>query len=113
MVRLLALSDIWQPFDIALTLFTVHLREHVHWYEHSVCKSFQKIDSWLSGVVVESFSYVFQATDGSKAITRAQMRAFKKVWATYANPKTARLDRENLVAFLGVRHIRICVLDDI
>lgn len=109
MVSLSALSNIGSP----LTSPTVYLREHVHRYEFSICKFCWEIDCWLSGVVVESFSYVFQATDGSKAITRAQMRAFKKVWATYANPKTARLDRENLVAFLGVRHICICVLADI
>lgn len=60
-----------------------------------VCSSF-------SGVVVENFSYVFQTSGGSKAITRDQMRAFKKVWAEFANPKTGYLERSHFVAFFGV-----------
>lgn len=55
----------------------------------------------FTGVVVDSFSYVFQTTDGSKAITRAQMRNFKRVWARYANPSDGKLHQEALVPFLG------------
>jgi hypothetical protein len=55
-----------------------------------------------AGVVVDNFSYVFQATDGSKAITRAQMRNFKRVWALYADPVDGKLHQERLVNFLGV-----------
>ncbi|KAJ7199602.1 Ion transport protein-domain-containing protein [Mycena pura] len=54
-----------------------------------------------TGVVVENFSYVFQASGGSKSITRAQMRAFKKVWAEFANPKTGYLERSRFVPFFG------------
>lgn len=54
------------------------------------------------GVVVESFSYVFQLVGGTKAITREEMRAFKKVWAEFANPRTGYLEKGQLVSFLGV-----------
>ncbi|KAL5522184.1 CCH1 [Sanghuangporus sanghuang] len=55
----------------------------------------------FTGVVVESFSYVFQLVGGTKAITREEMRAFKKVWAEFANPRTGYLEKGNLVPFLG------------
>ncbi|KAK7445064.1 calcium channel protein [Stygiomarasmius scandens] len=55
----------------------------------------------FTGVVVDSFSYVFQTSGGAKSITREQMRAFKKVWAEYANPKTGYLERGNFVTFFG------------
>ena len=55
-----------------------------------------------TGVVVESFSYVFQLVGGAKSITREEMRAFKKVWAEYADQQTGYLDMKNLVPFLGV-----------
>lgn len=51
---------------------------------------------------MESFSYVFQMSDGAKSITREEMRAFKKVWAEFANPKTGNLERSRLVPFFGV-----------
>jgi len=54
------------------------------------------------GVVVESFSYVFQLVGGAKSITREEMRAFKKVWAEFADQQTGYLDMKNLVPFLGV-----------
>jgi hypothetical protein len=56
----------------------------------------------FTGVVVENFSYVFQTSASSKAMTRNQMRAFKKVWAEHANPKTGYLERSRFVAFFGV-----------
>ncbi|KAJ4481205.1 Ion transport protein-domain-containing protein [Lentinula aciculospora] len=55
----------------------------------------------FTGVVVDSFSYVFQASGGSKAITREEMRAFKKVWAEFANPQTGYLERSQFVPFFG------------
>ncbi|KAI0667461.1 Ion transport protein-domain-containing protein [Trametes maxima] len=55
----------------------------------------------FTGVVVESFYYVFQMSGGAKSITREEMRAFKKVWAEFANPKTGYLERTNLVPFFG------------
>ncbi|KAJ6570981.1 Ion transport protein-domain-containing protein [Mycena vulgaris] len=55
----------------------------------------------FTGVVVENFSYVFQTSDSSKSITRAQMRMFKKVWAEFANPKTGYLERNCFVPFFG------------
>ena len=57
----------------------------------------------FTGVVVESFYYVFQMSGGAKSITREEMRAFKKVWAEFANPKTGYLERHNFVRFFGVR----------
>lgn len=56
----------------------------------------------LIGVVVESFSYVFQASGrGAKSISREQMRAFKKLWAEYANPK-GYLEQRHFGAFFYV-----------
>ncbi|KAM5541612.1 hypothetical protein V8D89_004802 [Ganoderma adspersum] len=55
----------------------------------------------FTGVVVESFYYVFQMSGGAKSITREEMRAFKKVWAEFANPKTGYLERQNFVRFFG------------
>jgi hypothetical protein len=55
-----------------------------------------------AGLVVENFSYVYQTTGGAKAVTREEMRAFKKVWAEFANPKTGLLERAQLVPFFGV-----------
>jgi hypothetical protein len=54
------------------------------------------------GVVVESFSYVYQTTGGAKAVTREEMRAFKKIWAEFANPKTGFLERPQFVPFFSV-----------
>jgi len=54
------------------------------------------------GVVVENFSYVFQTTGGAKSITREEMRAFKKVWAEFANQKTGFLERSRFVPFFAV-----------
>ena len=56
----------------------------------------------FTGVVVDSFYYVFQMPGGAKSITREEMRAFKKVWAEFANPKTGYLERQNFVRFFGV-----------
>lgn len=59
----------------------------------------------FTGVVVDSFSYVFQSTGGVlKSITRHETRAFKKAWAEFSDPNTRLLERPNLVPFLAVRH---------
>jgi voltage-dependent calcium channel len=58
------------------------------------------------GVVVQSFSYVFQ-TGGAKSITRDEMRSFKKVWAEFANPKTQYLERSRFVPYFAVCALRI------
>ncbi|TFK68921.1 hypothetical protein BDN72DRAFT_646515 [Pluteus cervinus] len=56
----------------------------------------------FTGVVVENFSYVFQtSTGGAKAITREQMRAFKKTWGEYADPNTGHLPRAKFGPFLA------------
>ncbi|KAG0695689.1 Ion transport protein-domain-containing protein [Suillus ampliporus] len=55
----------------------------------------------FTGVVVQNFSYVFQSTGGAKAITREEIRSFKKTWAEYSNPKTGLLEQSRLVPFLG------------
>lgn len=56
----------------------------------------------IIGVVVENFSYVFQASGGAKSITREEMRSFKKVWAEFANEK-GFLEKHKFVPFFGVR----------
>ncbi|PFH47046.1 hypothetical protein AMATHDRAFT_77384 [Amanita thiersii Skay4041] len=66
----------------------------------------------FTGVVVESFSYVFQSSEGgARSITREQMRAFKKVWAEYADPKTGHLLQNQFGCFFsrltGVFEVRI------
>ena len=43
-------------------------------------------------------------TGGAKSITREEIRAFKKVWAELANPRTGYLERANFVRFFGVCH---------
>lgn len=58
------------------------------------------------GVVVENFSYVYQTTGGAKAVTREEMRAFKKVWAEFANQKTGFLERPHFVPFFRVSALR-------
>lgn len=58
----------------------------------------------FTGVVVENFSYVFQMTGGSRDVTRQQMRAFKKVWAHYANQRTGYLERNKFAEFFHVRY---------
>ena len=60
------------------------------------------------GVVVESFYYVFQMTGGAKSITREEIRAFKKVWAELANPRTGYLERTNFVRFFSVSTHLLC-----
>ena len=58
----------------------------------------------ILGVVVENFSYVFQTSaGGAKSITREQMRAFKKVWAEFANAETGYLEQKQFVRFFAVR----------
>ena len=55
------------------------------------------------GVVVENFSYVFQASgSGTRSISREQMRSFKKVWAQCSNPKTKYLERSRFAEFFSV-----------
>lgn len=53
------------------------------------------------GVVVESFSFVFQVTSGTRLITREEMRAFKKAWAESANENTGYLEKTRLALFLS------------
>ena len=59
---------------------------------------------------MENFSYVFQLTGGTKSITRDEMRAFKKAWAKFANPKTQQLERNQFVPFFAVCFTRLPLL---
>lgn len=56
----------------------------------------------FTGVVVENFSYVFQTTGGAKSITREEVRAFKQVWAQFANQQTGFLERSQFGRFFHV-----------
>lgn len=78
----------------------VYICQHVYWCVQSISQRQAAND--FSGVVVESFSYVFQLVGGTKSITREGMRAFKKVWAEFANAETGYLEKADLVKFLGV-----------
>lgn len=87
---------------MSLTLsWPVYLRQPVHWYVVTYYRRRQFLIRPL-GVVVESFYYVFQMTGGAKEITREEMRAFKKVWAEFANPKTGYLERSKFAPFFSV-----------
>ena len=68
------------------------------------CCYFASFSIFISaaGVVVENFSYVFQLAGGAKAVDREQMRAFKKVWAEFANQRTGYLERPKFVPFFAV-----------
>jgi voltage-dependent calcium channel len=48
---------------------------------------------------------VYQTTGGAKAVTREEMRPFKKVWAEFANQKTGLLERAQLVPFFRVSNL--------
>ena len=69
---------------------------------HSIHDATWKWNLQYLGLVVENFSYVYQTTGGAKSVTREEMRAFKKVWAEFANPRTELLERAQLVPFFGV-----------
>ena len=45
---------------------------------------------------------MYQTTGGAKDVTREEMRAFKKVWAEFANQKTGLLERAQLGPFFYV-----------
>ncbi|KZO97216.1 hypothetical protein CALVIDRAFT_513490 [Calocera viscosa TUFC12733] len=64
----------------------------------------------FTGVVVESFSYVFQMS-GASPVTRDEMRRFKEVWAKYDPERTGRLLRKDFVSFFrdlsGVFEVKV------
>ncbi|EJT98090.1 hypothetical protein DACRYDRAFT_118858 [Dacryopinax primogenitus] len=64
----------------------------------------------FTGVVVESFSYVFQMS-GASPITRDEMRRFKEVWAKYDPERTGRLMRSDFISFFrglsGIFEVKI------
>jgi hypothetical protein len=67
------------------------------------------VNSWpRTGVVVDTFSYVFQSTDGATALTRGQLRSFKRNWAAWSSPRTGNLHTENIGKFL---HVSIYTLE--
>jgi hypothetical protein len=57
----------------------------------------------FTGVIAENFSYMFQTSGDTKALTRAQMRPLKKLWAELESPRTWHLERSHFVPFFGVR----------
>ncbi|KAJ3560877.1 hypothetical protein NP233_g10548 [Leucocoprinus birnbaumii] len=67
--------------------------------------------SALTGLVVESFSYVYERPDNAnERIPREEIRDFKSIWAECANPQ-GYLERHRLVYFLsrlrGVFEVKI------
>jgi hypothetical protein len=101
------ISSAWSVISLKRTRqmligFLVYLRKHVYWCASSECQTFVALLANI-GVVVENFSYFFQiSTSGAKSITREQMRAFKKVWAEFANGRTGYLERHQFVPFFAV-----------
>lgn len=79
----------------------VHFRQHVYWYAVDNLLNCPRL-CLVTGVVVENFSYVFQLAGGTKSVDREQMRAFKKVWAEFANQRTGYLERHKFVPFFSV-----------
>ncbi|KAL7418234.1 Ion transport protein-domain-containing protein [Mrakia frigida] len=63
----------------------------------------------LTGVVVESFSYVFRFP-GKASLTREEIRSFKKTWAEFDRDRTGYLRRDQTVPFFarlsGVLEVR-------
>jgi hypothetical protein len=78
----------------------VHLCQLVHW-SVMPAKRCSLNAEWISGVVVQNFSYVFQTSD-SNGITREEMRSFKKVWGEFADHKTGKLHPNNFGRFFSV-----------
>jgi hypothetical protein len=56
----------------------------------------------ILGVVVESFSYLFQVAD-TVSLTREEMRSFKKVWTEFDPSRKGYLPRSKFAAFFSVR----------
>ncbi|KAJ7893299.1 hypothetical protein B0H14DRAFT_3427384 [Mycena olivaceomarginata] len=50
----------------------------------------------FTGVITENFSHMFQTSGDTKALTRAQMRPLKKLWADLENPRTWHLEHSCL-----------------
>jgi len=55
------------------------------------------------GVVVESFSFVYQEYGGVTRISREQMRGFKQVWAQFDPDRSGYLQPGDVGRFLHVR----------
>ena len=85
-------------------VFSVYFCQYVYWYNRFFFLPLQPLNSNMHlGVVVENFSYVFQASgSGTRSISREQMRSFKKIWAQCANPKTRHLERTQFAKFFSV-----------
>nr|XP_019045668.1 high-affinity cell membrane calcium channel [Kwoniella bestiolae CBS 10118]OCF24598.1 high-affinity cell membrane calcium channel [Kwoniella bestiolae CBS 10118] len=54
----------------------------------------------FTGVVVESFAYVYQMPGGS-SLNRAEMRAFKRLWAEFDTQRTGYIKRKDFVRFFS------------
>ena len=107
--NLLSMVRAFRPYATYLSdgvVFSVYFCQHVYWYDRFLSLSIlvHLFNSNVHvGVVVENFSYVFQASgSGAKSISREQMRSFKKVWAQFSNPKTRYLERPQFAAFFSV-----------
>ncbi|WVQ85091.1 hypothetical protein IAT38_007255 [Cryptococcus sp. DSM 104549] len=63
----------------------------------------------FTGVVVESFAYVYQMPGGA-SLNREDMRAFKRVWAEFDTDRTGYLKRKDFIKFFarltGVLEVR-------
>ncbi|KAK4687032.1 voltage-dependent calcium channel, partial [Tremellales sp. Uapishka_1] len=64
----------------------------------------------FTGVVVESFAYVYQMPGGT-SLNREEIRAFKKVWAEFDVERTGYIKRKDFVRFFsqlsGVFEVRL------
>ncbi|WWC88695.1 uncharacterized protein L201_003608 [Kwoniella dendrophila CBS 6074] len=54
----------------------------------------------FTGVVVESFAYVYQMPGGS-SLNRDEMRAFKRLWAEFDTQRTGYIKRKEFVKFFS------------
>lgn len=55
----------------------------------------------FTGVVVQSFSYIFRV-GGKIILNREEMRAFKKAWAEFDVERTGFLPRRDFAPFFAV-----------
>ncbi|WVR06351.1 hypothetical protein IAU60_003382 [Kwoniella sp. DSM 27419] len=64
----------------------------------------------FTGVVVESFAYVYQRPGGS-SLNRDDMRAFKRLWAEFDTQRTGYVKRKDFIRFFsrltGVFEVRV------
>ena len=58
--------------------------------------------SLFVSLIFESFSYVYQRSNGLSVVSREEIRRFKQAWATYDQEGTGYISKESFPRLLGV-----------